>query len=106
LRPFDDRQFQFFEQDLLQLFRAVNVELAARNRVDLNDETIETIGQVDALPLQLVDVDANAVVLHVDENEDQRPFQRPVKIPQLFFAETSANQLDQLPRHVGIFGSI
>ncbi len=97
----DGRQLELLEEHLRQLLGRADVELAARQRVDLARETDE--GAVELLGefLEPRGVDPDAVALHHGEHGYQRPLEVLVERGEPDLLERARQHVPELPHPAG-----
>ena len=59
-----------------------------------------------ALPLEFVDVDADAGELHFGQHADERPFEVPVQLGEAFGLEPFVDDVGQFEGDLGVFGGV
>ena len=101
------RDLELLEQDLLQLFGRVEVELAAGGLVRQGRQVQQLARQLAALRAQQPRVDQHAAVFHGLQHGHQRLLEFFVQRAQRRFGlKARPQRLVQAQRHVGIFGRV
>ena len=91
------RQLELLEQDGGELLGRADVELAAREHVDVPGRPLERQLELARELVEALLVDADAVALHVGEDGDERPLDGFVELEEPDFSERPRGHRPQLP---------